>query len=126
MWDRRAKYIANYDGDSVTMVLDQGFHDTKEIHIRLANVWAPEMKEPGGPEVQRFIENWFKVYAYRLDWPFIVWIHRMVRSDREQMTFNRYVATVFSTSVNESLNSMVMQFIAEKGYGPGVQVKPNA
>lgn len=124
MWDRRAKYVENYDGDSVDMILDQGFHDTKEIHIRLANVWAPEMKDPGGPEVQSYIQEWYtkQEMDYITEWNFVVWIHRMVKADREQMTFNRYVATVYSIRGGNSLNSDVMKYIAEKGYGPGVQV----
>ncbi len=41
MWDKRAEYLDNSDGDSVKMVLDQGFGDTKLVDIRLFGRLCP-------------------------------------------------------------------------------------
>ncbi len=120
MWDNRAKYVANHDGDNATMILDYGRGLHHQIEVRLANVWAPETKDIGGSEVQRFVENWFKTYSYRVTWPFVVWSDRMKVADKEQMTFNRYVGTVMTADGKRSLNSEVMEFILRHGYTGGI------
>lgn len=120
MWDRRAHYLENHDGDTVTMLLDQGFHDFKQVNIRLANVWAPESKQEGGLETKLFVADWFKSRATKGMWDFIVFTHRMLKADREQTTFDRYVATVLSADSTASVNSDTMKFIVERGYPGGV------
>lgn len=120
MYDRRAKFVNNYDGDSVVMMLDQGFMDTKTINIRLANVWAPELREPGGELVAKYVADWFLNRIVRLDrpWPFLVITYR-TRSDREQITLGRYVADVLTVDGEDHLNSDVMRYISEKSFSGG-------
>jgi endonuclease YncB( thermonuclease family) len=120
MHDRPAKYADNHDGDTVTMMLDQDFFDTKTINIRLANVWAPETDQDGGLEVQAFVAHWFKLRARGGGkWPFVV--HTMqTRNDTEVLSFNRFVATVMTADGKHSLNSEVMEFITDRGYGGGI------
>jgi endonuclease YncB( thermonuclease family) len=118
MWDRRAQLVRVLDGDTVEVVLDQGFGDTKTIDIRLFGVWAPEMKAPGGTETRDFVKRWF--YSLPLTkWNFVVTTIRMASTDREQKTFDRYVATITSLDGSRSLNAEVTQFVQEKGYGGG-------
>ena len=108
------------------MILDYGRGIHQEVELRLANVWAPEMNQPGGPEVQRFISEWFTSRLVAPQWNFVVWSLRMKRADREQMTFNRYVATVHPIyqlhpeDTLESVNAAVMRYIVANNYGPGV------
>lgn len=118
MHDRRAQYIANYDGDSVVMMLDQDFYDTKTINIRLANVWAPELREPGGVEVREFVRTWFRAYDVQ-KWGFRVITHK-TKTDREVMTLGRYVADITTVDGRFCLNSDVMRFIVEENFTGGI------
>jgi endonuclease YncB( thermonuclease family) len=120
MHDRPAKYESNHDGDTVTMILDQDFFDTKTINIRLANVWAPEEDEDGGPAVQHFVEHWFKVRARgKGKWPFVVYTDQ-TRTGTEVKSFDRFVATVMTADGKHSLNTEVMKFIVDQGYSGGI------
>lgn len=126
MHDRPAQYVRNHDGDSVTMVLDQGFYDTKQINIRLANVWAPEEDEDGYVPVKYFVSDWFARHLVRATsrWPFIVYTHRTSKGT-EVKTFDRYVANIETVDGKHNLNSDVMHFIVEQGYtgGTGAPVR---
>lgn len=121
MWDKRAEYIRNHDGDNATMMLDQGHGDTKLLEVRLMGVFAPELREPGGKECQEFIEEWM----HRNDvagtrWKYIVITARMKTVDKEQMTFTRYVGTITSLSGASNLNAELIEFIRIKGYSGGI------
>lgn len=118
MHDRRAKYVENHDGDSVTMLLDQDFYDFKQINIRLANTWAPELKDVGGFEVANYVRTWFKAYDVT-KWGFLVLTHR-TRTDKETMTLGRYVADIMTIDEAFHLNSDVMKFIVDRGYTGGI------
>lgn len=119
MWDRRAEYLENHDGDTVRMNLDQGFGDTKLVDVRLMGVFAPELREPGGPECRAFVEAWFQSrLAGR--WSFVVTTARMKVADREQKTLDRYVGTITSLDGTDNLNLEVMAFIVSKGYSGGI------
>ena len=43
-WQFPAEYLRNYDGDTVTLMLDMGFKIQQEHDVRLAGVDAPEIK----------------------------------------------------------------------------------
>ena len=120
MNDRRAQFVDNHDGDSVTMLLDQGFYDYKQINIRLANVWAPELRDPGGREVMNFVLAWFTSrMSKKVKWPFIV--HTMMTTTQHEVqTLGRIVGTIMSKDGKESLNSDIMKFIVENGYTGGI------
>lgn len=121
MWDRRARFVSNHDGDTVTMILDQGFKDEKEIDVRLFGVFAPELSQPGGKECKGFVENWFLSNEIDgQDWNFIVTTIRMKRADAEQMTFDRYVAVITTIDGSDNLNIAIQSFINENGYSGGV------
>jgi endonuclease YncB( thermonuclease family) len=119
MWDRRARVVEHHDGDSVVAILDQGFGDTKKIDVRLLGVYAPELKQVGGPETSQFVTDWLARQPLT-EWPVVVTTARMKRSDREQTTLGRWVATVTSLDGSENLNLDVIQFVAEQGYGGGI------
>lgn len=123
MWDRRARYAGNHDGDTITVVLDQGFGDTKTIDIRLYGVYAPELSEKGGPECRDFVTKWFIEQMDSVktsNWNFVVTTMKMKRADHEQMTFDRYVATVTSLDGSRNLNLEIQDFIDEHVYSGGV------
>lgn len=120
MWDKRAEYLDNHDGDTVQMVLDQGFGDTKLVDIRLLGVYAPELSEPGGKECKEFVAEWFaKNQAVGARWSFVVTTVRMKRTDKEQSTLSRYVAVITNLTTTSNLNAEISEFIHENGYGGG-------
>lgn len=120
MWDKRARYIKNHDGDTVTVLLDQGYRDTKELEVRLLGVYAPELRQPGGKECREFVNNWFTVSDPNfVRWPFVVTTARMKVADREQKTLDRYVATITTIDGSKNLNAEVAEFIHKNKYGGG-------
>lgn len=117
MWDRRAQVADIKDGDTIVAILDQGFGDTKQISVRMLGVFAPELKQPGGPECRQFVIDWIAKQG-PLKWPFVVTTAR-TRTDHEVETFGRYVGTVTSLDGTDNLNLAVMSFVAANGYGGG-------
>lgn len=118
MWDKRAQLVSVYDGDTLTMVLDQGFGDSKEIDVRLLGVFAPELRQPGGRETRQFVVDWLAYRAGAVKWPWLVVTSRT--ADHETTTFARYVATVSTLDGTQTLNTAVTAFVRAQGYGGGV------
>lgn len=110
MWIKRAEYLKN-ESDTVKMVLDQGFGDTKLVNLRLLGVYAPEIDETGGKECQAFISKWFSDHGISdARWEFIV------TTIEVKDVPNQYVAVVTDLTVTSNLNAELSQFIHENGY----------
>lgn len=121
MWDKRATVVAVHDGDTITAVLDQGFGQTTQITVRLFGVFAPELKEHGGPEVRGFVERWMsEMEASWPKWPFVITTVRGPKVGKELLTFGRYLAIVTDSSHTRNLNAEVTAFIKECGFVGGV------
>lgn len=117
MWDKRAEVLSVHDGDTLTLKIDQGYGDEKTLeNARLLGVWAPELKEPGGPETRQFILDWLARYNNTV----VAISARTPRSDKDQSTLGRYVQVVTSPDGTENLNLAIMAFVSERGYGGGV------
>lgn len=121
MWDRRAQIVSVRDADSVRVILDQGFGDTKEDPdgLRLLGVYAPELDDPGGPECHDFVQSWVDRHRGTAKWPFVVITARRPIADREQESLSRYVGTVTNSDGTENLNAAIIDFIHAQGYGGG-------
>ncbi len=115
VWDRRARVHKVVDGDTVVVVLDQGFGDTKKLALRLKGTWAPEDGEPGCFETYCFVLDWTDSEA---EWPFIVTTHRVRADTHEVTTLGRYVGTI-TRADGRCLNDDVNAFVALNGYGGG-------
>jgi micrococcal nuclease len=50
MYEYSAEVIENYDGDTVTLLIDQGLHSFQIEKCRLARINTPEVKGPERPE----------------------------------------------------------------------------
>lgn len=112
MWDKRAEYLSNNDGDTVKVVLDQGFGDTKLVSVRLLGVYAPELSQPGGPECKKFVETWFEKHSTdKARWGFIV--------TTSQLDFNTFVGVITDRAIESNLNAELAEFIHANGYGGG-------
>lgn len=116
MWDKRAQVLDVHDGDTLTALTDVGGGITWTINVRLLGVFAPELKEPGGPETRQFVLDWIAKQPGK--WPVVVTTAR-TKTDKDALTFDRYLGTVTSLDGTDSLNLAVMAFVAEHGYGGG-------
>lgn len=109
MWDKRAEYLNNIDGNTVKVVLDQGFGDTKLVTVRLLGVYAPEISKPGGPECKKFVSDWFERWGREKDrWGFVV--------TTSQLSSDQFVGVVTDVALSSNLNAELTEFIHENGY----------
>ena len=118
MWDRRATVSRVIDGDTVEAVLDQGYGDTKRIHVRLSKARAPERGQPGYKETAEYLERWLLERMRSLTWPYVIVTQRL-SSDVEDMTFNRYVGVLWDSTETENASDAVNAFVLDNGYPPG-------
>jgi hypothetical protein len=106
------------DADTLWLETDQGDHDRKLRACRLWGVWAPEMKDTGGPECRAFVAAW--VDAHHVGrWP--LWVDTIQTSTgRDVLTYNRFVTVVWNGDRTRQLNVDVHEFITQRGYGGGI------
>lgn len=124
MWDYRAALIEVHDGDTIIALIDQGLSGRQEEPLRLLNVWAPELSQPGGAETTEFVRGWLAAVDRDRRWPLEVWTVPTVRKvePTERRTLARYEATVLNIATRASLNEAVRVFLAghpEWGGGTG-------
>ncbi|MGW0920377.1 hypothetical protein ACWD3J_15325 [Streptomyces sp. NPDC002755] len=112
------------DGDTLRVMLDQGFGDTKTIDLRLFDTWAPEHDEPGGPNTRAFVGDWLDENAPDGDeWPYVVTVARIRTGAHEVTTLGRYVGTL-TNAAGDSLNAAVNAFVQRNGFGRGIGSRP--
>jgi endonuclease YncB( thermonuclease family) len=97
-----------HDGDTIAFLWDQGRRTYGAEHVRLLDVWCPELDEPGGAEATRATVEWLALHADERGWYGIQTVKAGTRAE-EKRTFTRYLATVYpltdlTTSLNEHLN----------------------
>jgi endonuclease YncB( thermonuclease family) len=134
---RRARLIPSlgveniHDGDTVRLEIDSAYGGREEPELRLDGVYMPELRDPGGPEMRRWIIGWFAAADPGVGWPFWVEAARTkvtVKAPEpgQRMTFARYLATVWrfdgarkvGPSLNEALNAE-LALHPEWGHGKG-------
>ncbi len=124
MWDYRAKCMSVHDGDTVTMLMDTGFHGRQEEHIRLFQVFAPELSQPGGPETRQFVLNWMSTWQLATaQWPLYVVTEKNSSTEPQEIqTLARYVGTIWDVHKKNCLNNEINVFLTghpEWGHGIG-------
>jgi O-phosphoseryl-tRNA(Cys) synthetase len=124
MWDYRAALVEVHDGDTIVALIDQGLSGRQEEALRLLDVWAPELADPGGAETTEFVRGWFASVEARRRWPLEVWTVPTTRKvePTERRTLTRYEAIVLNIATRASLNEAVRGFLAghpEWGGGTG-------
>lgn len=116
----RVRPISVWDGDTLNSVLvDRGSDDYSTWSVRLKDVWAPEKHEPGGRECRDFVLGWLSDHADGSEWPFLLETFRTPSSDRDVLTFSRYVGVIRSAD-GSCLNDAVTAFVSEQGFGGGI------
>jgi len=104
MYEYKAKYISNYDGDTVTLEIDLGFKIRHEIVVRLISVNTPELR--GGTKKTK--EEAKKIRDYVKDKLSNAYnITVVTRKDRKGK-YGRYLAEVVynGTNLNKELIDM--------------------
>ena len=125
MFSYRAAAIRPVDGDTVVLLIDQGFDTRHETEVRLIGVYAPERTQPGGAETTRLVADWLVEAQQRNPqrrWPLTVTtVQTKTVEPGERMTFTRYLATVRAADQpDSSLNDVVNAELARHPeWGPG-------
>ena len=89
LWWRRASLDRVTDGDTYRLLLDMGMRIYTEQAIRLQGVNCPELNTSAGQEAKQFAITWFGEHNHLgVRWPYYV------RTEKDRMTFNRYVGIV--------------------------------
>lgn len=118
MWDYRARALTVLDGDTIRMLMDQGFNGRQQEDIRLVNVTAPEKSEPGGPETKQFVIDWIEKFPG--EWPLRVLTSKS-KSDVETRSFVRYLAVVYDIGGLSCLNNDITRFLStHPEWGKGI------
>lgn len=97
-----ATLIKNYDGDTLTVLIDQGFRDFTTRTLRLATIDTPERRQPTleeGREVGTIVNGLLKGEVFR-----------MQTNKDKTGSWNRYIADVWVGDIH--LN----YWLYKKGY----------
>lgn len=110
----RARLDEVHDGDTIRLVMDAGFDNTTRKWLRLRGVFAPELKQTGGPSTRGFVQIWLDDHqgVTPAHWPFEVDTYR-TSGDNDVMTLDRYVAEVRCAATQDSLNAAVLAYLAQ-------------
>lgn len=106
-----------HDGDTLYTETDQGDWYRKVRDCRLYQVFAPELKQPGGPESRQFVVDWIQKWNVG-KWPF--WVDTL-QTPRgiDILTFNRFVTVIWNADRTAQLNAEVQAFVKANGYPGG-------
>lgn len=109
-----------HDGDTVECVLSLPLWINILWPVRLKDVWAPELKQPGGPESQTKLAS---LVANKPVWIRSYQLPRGTGSRGVVMTFERIVCDVWVSpdAMGELIhvNAEMTAWIAAQGYGHG-------
>ena len=97
-----ATLIKNYDGDTLTVLIDQGFRDYTTRVLRLSRIDTPERRQPTLEEGKRIGE----IVNAKLSGK----TFRMQTFKDNTGSWNRYIAEIWIDDVNLS------DWLLEKGY----------
>lgn len=97
-----------HDGDTIKFRADLGLDTWRDIWVRLRGVWSPELSAPRGIQCRDGVAERVSV-----DSLWRVRTRKVGRTDKEELSFIRYVADVMSLDQSFSLNS----WIVASGYG---------
>jgi endonuclease YncB( thermonuclease family) len=114
MWVYRAQLVRVLDGDTVRLLVDTGFYGRHEADIRLREVKAPELDEPGGGAAAVAVDLWMDGLA-DLRWP--IGLRTYVTSTPEPSqvrSFARFVGDVWNIAdPSDVLNAHMRKWLAE-------------
>ena len=97
------------DGDTVVVVADVGLDRYPVVPVRLDGVGAPELHEPGGPEMLRFCCRTYPPGTH------VQLSTRLTpRSRRQKRSFTRYIGSLRDTkgSINQSVQEEIERMLS--------------
>ena len=123
MWEYRALPIMTLDGDTVRLLVDIGFYARHQIDLRLLDVHAPELRDPGGLEARDFAVGWLETAAQsNLTWPLLIRTQTTkVTEPTEKQTFTRYIGDIYDITGASHLNAQLRHWLSQHPeWGPGL------
>ena len=100
LYEYRCTLVRVVDGDTVIVLVDLGFSVYAQHSIRLKNVWAPEMATPEGKAAKQHLVSLMPTDGRLL-----------LRTEKDKMTFNRYVGELFTADGLLSLNELMEEYL---------------
>lgn len=93
LWRYRGRTVRVIDGDTAVVEVDTGYNGRHEVHVRIADLNAPELHQPGGFQAQVRLQ-------LAIGWLTNGWPLRVVSRQRETVvsevrSFERYVADIY-------------------------------
>lgn len=108
MYDYHATVVRWIDGDTVVLILDQGFGNTKTIHCRLLDCWAPKNGTPLGEQATARVNalmppgtvSWASTVKPGTDQ---VW-----KADQLGQTFSRWLGVLYLPRQNTPIGDVLI------------------
>lgn len=85
MYEYRATLVRIVDGDTVDLMIDQGFGNYHKERFRVLGVDTPEEGEPGYHEANAFVADWFDLHEHVLT---------VVTIKDKKEKYGRYLASI--------------------------------
>jgi micrococcal nuclease len=102
MFTYTAKVIDVYDGDTITVLADLGFHTTIKLKLRLFGINTPEVR---GPSREAGLVSRDRVNGLVMGKEIIIKTHR----DRQEK-FGRWLAEIYlPEDLNKSINTLLIE-----------------
>jgi len=113
LWTYRAIPLAITDGDTCRLLVDHGAYIRSQMDVRLADVYAPELRDPGGYETREYVLDWMAELP-SVNWPLLIRTDPNTTPEpEERRSFVRYIATVWDIGEIRCLNVDLRGFLAE-------------
>lgn len=116
MYEYRAGLERVVDGDTVRLLIDHGMYLRSSQSIRLFDVLAPEMSEPGGKESRQFVVDWFARHDHEAAPQAF---GHLVTTVKDTQTFNRYIGKIVCRQCGNCLNEEIISYLEEKPWLTG-------
>lgn len=111
MYEYEATFIRAKDGDTVVVLIDQGFGNTTKQSIRFLLVNTPEKEQPGYEEATKFTEEWFAKNP-----KFIIQTHRTKSTNTAYDGWGRYFGMIYNLDRTECFNQLLLDKGLAKKY----------
>jgi micrococcal nuclease len=101
MFTYKARVIDVYDGDTITVLADLGFHTTVKLKLRLFGINTPELR---GPSREAGLVARDRVNGLVMGKDIII----KTRKDRQEK-FGRWLAEIYLPGSEKSINTLLVE-----------------
>lgn len=105
LWHFRAALLRVIDGDTIVVLTDNGMYGRHETHVRIAELWEPELDIPEGVARRDHLISQLQLFLppSSLAWPLRIVTRQKETIVSEERSFERYVGDVFLVLKNGDL-----------------------